>query len=479
MKRRTFLKISAGSIAGLSVVRFPSSSAADSDEPFKISLAEWSLNRTIRAGKMTNLDFPRVAKRDFGIDTIEFVDQFFADKSKDMDYLKELAKRAGDEGVKMGLIMLDTNGDLGAADPTARGRAVENTYPWIDAAKFLGCATVRVNARGGGTPDELSGRVAESCAKLADYAASRGINLVIENHGGPSSDPVWLTGLMKAVNKPNFGILPDFGNFSQEVNRYDAVEMFMPFAKGVSAKSQRFSPDGEVVDTDFRRMLRLVRDAGFRGYVGVESSPGRAEEEAQAIRWTRDSLRQIREEQKRIKPIFNGHDLGGWTRIEDGEWIIENGILIGRNGQHWSTDPEKTGSWLSTERQYGDFRLELQYSINKGGNSGVFFRSSHEKNPSFTGYEMQIHDSAGRPPSKTGVGSIYAVVAPSSNTARRADEWNTVTIVAKGPKIVIEMNGEKIIDTELTRSARGYIGLQNHDTKAVVRFKNIRLEELG
>jgi hypothetical protein len=254
--------------------------------------------------------------------------------------------------------------------------------------------------------------------------------------------------------------------------------MFMPYAKAVSAKSMRFTPEGLVEETDYFRMMRLVRDGGYAGYVGVESSPGKQEEEADAIRKTRDLLIRIRDEQKRCKPIFNGQNLEGWTEIEGGEWTVEKGVLVGRNGQNWSTNPEKTGSWLSTAKEYGDFRLELQYTLGEKSNSGVFFRSSHEKNPAFTGYEMQIHDSPGSPPSKKGPGSIYDTVAPVKNLVRPAGQWNTVTITARGPKIILETNGEKTLETEQTRSMKGYIGLQNHDARSVVKFRNIRLEEL-
>ena len=170
-----------------------------------------------------------------------------------------------------------------------------------------------------------------------------------------------------------------------------------------------------------------------------------------------------------------------WTvgrELKGGEWTVEDGVLVGRNGINWTTNPEKTGSWLSTEKQYADFRLELQFMINEGGNSGVFIRSAHEKNPAFTGYEMQIHDSHGRPPSKGGPGSLYDLVAPEKNVIRRAGEWNYATITARGTRIRVEMNGEKILETDQERSLKGYIGLQNHDDHSVVRFKNIRLEVL-
>jgi len=480
MERREFLALGLGAVGATSLrnLRALAASSAEVAEPFGISLAEWSLVKSLRGGKMTNLDFPRVAKQEFDIDCIEFVDQFFAGKAKDMAYLAELKKRAEGEGVKRGLIMLDTNGPLGSPRKDLREAAVDKTFAWIDAATFLGCHTVRVNVRGAEDPQELRRLTAESCLRLADYAAERSVNVVIENHGGPSSDPAWLSSVMKDVNKPNFGTLPDFGNFPSPVNRYDAVEMLMPYAKGVSAKATGFTTTGEVAGIDFRRMMRIVRDAGFKGYVGVESGAPDADGEADAIRKTRDLLRRMRQEMARCKPIFNGRDLTGWAVVEGGEWEVRNGILIGRNGRNWSTNPEKTGSWLRTEREYGDFRLELQYTISQKGNSGVFFRSAIERNPAFTGYEMQIHDSPGQPPSKQGPTAIYDTVAPSKNVVRPSGEWNTVTIVAKGPKIVIEANGEKVIDTELSRSMKGYIGLQNHDERAVVKFRNIRIEEL-
>ena len=487
MNRRQFVKISAAAAASLAAT--PSLFSAprktwEDDLTFKISLAEWSLHRALESNKITNLDFPRVARRDFGIEAIEFVDQFFADKAKDQAYLTELKKRADGEGVYCHLIMLDTNGPLGAAEKSARAAAVEKTKEWIDAAKFLSCKMVRVNAYGDeGTnpsPDELRARVAESCAAVADYAAQADLQVVIENHGGLSSDAKWLTSVMRAVNKPNFGTLPDFGNFDDNQNRYDAVEALMPYAKAVSAKSQKFTEYGMITDTDFFRMMRIVRDGGYNGWVGIESAPDRAEDEYEAIRRTKNVLNWVREEHAKMKALFNGKDLDGWTKIEDGDWSVENGVLIGRNGKNWTTNPEKTGSWLSTKKQYENFRLEFQFTVNEGGNSGVFFRSKHTKNPAFTGYEMQIHDSPGRPPSKGGPGSLYDVIAPEKNTIRPAGVWNSATITARGNKVRVEMNGEKIIDTELKlkRSGKGYIGLQNHDDKSEVRFKNIRIEEL-
>ncbi len=309
MKRRSFLALGAGAVYGLAGRPFARPVAAAAARavpfrmpfrmPFRISLAEWSLNKTLRSGKMTNLDFPVVAKREFGIDCVEYVDQFFRDKAGDKTYLRELKTRAEGEGVESGLVMIDTTGPLGHAFASRRDAAVEKTFAWIDAAKFLGCHTVRVNARGGGTPEELLFRITESCARLADHAATMDVNIVIENHGGPSSDPVWLTSVMKAVNKPNFGTLPDFGNFPGSVDRYDAVKMLMPYAKAVSAKASSFTPEGLCKETDYFRMMRIVLDHGYTGHVGVESGARAQEGEAEAVRLTRDLLVRIREDFRR------------------------------------------------------------------------------------------------------------------------------------------------------------------------------------
>ncbi|MGN6384890.1 MAG: sugar phosphate isomerase/epimerase family protein, partial [Verrucomicrobiota bacterium] len=270
MDRRSFIKASALTAGSIALMPFEIRAERTTELPFRISLAEWSLHRNLQSGKIDNLDFAKIARREFGIDAVEYVDQFFADKSKDAAYLKELKSRADREGVYSHLIMVDTNGPLGAADKSARDAAVEKTKPWIDAAKFLGCRLVRVNAFGDGNADELRARVAESCATLADFAKERELSLAIENHGKLSSDPEWLTSLIRAVNKENFGTLPDFGNFPEETNRYDAVEALMPLAKAVSAKSRRFNAYGLITDTDYFRMMRIVRDGGYTGYVGVE-----------------------------------------------------------------------------------------------------------------------------------------------------------------------------------------------------------------
>jgi hypothetical protein len=179
------------------------------------------------------------------------------------------------------------------------------------------------------------------------------------------------------------------------------------------------------------------------------------------------------------RPLFNGRNLEGWVRMHGGEWAVEHGELVARNGVEWSTNPEKSGSWLRSEREYADFVLELEYAVNAKGNSGVFIRSALEKNPAFTGHELQILDDADLPaPKKWSTGSLYDVVAANRVMSKPAGEWNSLRIEARGLRVRAWLNGVEIINHDGVRSLRGFIGLQNHDDKAVTRFRNIRLTEL-
>jgi sugar phosphate isomerase/epimerase len=259
---------------------------------FEISLAEWSLHRTIFSGKMTNLDFPRVAKQDFGIDAIEYVNQFFKDKANDKSYLKDLKDRCKSEGVKSVLIMCDGEGATGDPDQAARMKAVENHYKWVDAARFLGCHSIRVNAYSKGTPEEQARLCADGLAKLGEYATKQNINVIVENHGGLSSRGDWLTGVMQKVNMKSVGTLPDFGNF-YEYDRYKGVEEMMPFAKGVSAKTHDFGPYGDELFVDYTRLLDIVKAAGYRGRIGIEFEGDRVSE-ADGIRLTKALLERVR-----------------------------------------------------------------------------------------------------------------------------------------------------------------------------------------
>ena len=239
---------------------------------FKISLAEWSLHKALMAKEMTNLDFPVKAAKEFGILGVEYVSTFFKDTSS--EYLNELLTITKDNGVSNVLIMVDGQGSLGDADLAARIKAVENHYRWIEAAEFLGCHSIRVNAAGKGSETEVADAVVDSLAKLSTYAAIHSVNVIVENHGGISSNGKWLSGIMKRVNMKNCGTLPDFGNFrigpDEEYDRYLGMEELMPFAKGVSAKSHDFDADGNETKSDYYRIMNIVKDSGYKGWVGVE-----------------------------------------------------------------------------------------------------------------------------------------------------------------------------------------------------------------
>jgi sugar phosphate isomerase/epimerase len=251
---------------------------------FEISLAQWSLHKALFDKQLDNLDFPLVAKRDYGISVVEYVNQFFKDKAKDEKYLAELLKRCNDNGVKNHLIMCDGEGSLASLNDKERLQAVDNHYKWVDAAKFLGCKTIRVNTFGEGKPEDVQKAAIDGLGRLGEYGAKVGLNVIVENHGGVTSDGSWLAGVMKGVNKSNVGTLPDFGNFCikrdgkgmydgkciEEYDRYKGVQELMPFAKGVSAKTFDFDAQGNCVETDYYKMLKIIKDSGFTGYMGIE-----------------------------------------------------------------------------------------------------------------------------------------------------------------------------------------------------------------
>lgn len=245
---------------------------AEDDLFFKISLAEWSLNKSLFAGDLDNLDFPAYAKDKFGIHAVEYVNQFFP--SADKEYAKKLLKRTEDIGVKNVLIMIDGEGNLGEQDEAKRNVAVENHYKWVECAKILGCHSIRVNAGGNGSEAEVAFAAVKSLTKLSQFAADFGINVLVENHGGYSSRGSWLANVISNVGMVNCGTLPDFGNFTvgngESYDIYLGTKELMPFAKGVSAKSHNFDSAGNEADKDYAKLLKIVKDAGFRGYIGIE-----------------------------------------------------------------------------------------------------------------------------------------------------------------------------------------------------------------
>ncbi|WP_420149268.1 sugar phosphate isomerase/epimerase family protein [Spirosoma sp.] len=269
---------------------------------FDISLAEFSFAGDLMSGKMSNMEFPARTKKDFGINVLEYVSMFFNNKHTDQAYLKELRQRCDDLGMKNNLIMVD-GANIADLDATKRQQAVEAHHAWVDAAKYLGCSSIRVNLGDTskaltGAPDDPAEEAAKAAAdgyhKLLEYAAKSNMNVIVENHFGNSTDIDWLVGVLKQVNMPNAGLLPDFGNFCRqrskpetndikgimgtkcikEYDRYEGVKKMMPYAKGISAKTHKFDAKGNETETDFLKMFKIIKDAGFSGYVGIEYEGG-------------------------------------------------------------------------------------------------------------------------------------------------------------------------------------------------------------
>lgn len=281
--RRTFMKSAAVAAVGLSAGQALHAKGnktslnvppmgTQNDLFFSISLAQWSLNKSLFGGKLDNLDFPEYTKKNFDIHALEYVNQFF--KSAETSYVKELLKRTEDLGVKNVLIMIDREGNLGEVDEVKRSTAVENHFKWVEAAQLLGCHSIRVNAGGRGSEEEVANSATRSLRELSQFAADYGIKIIVENHGGYSSRASWLSAVIRNTGMVNCGTLPDFGNFrvskDENYDIYLGMKELMPLAKGVSAKSNDFDEEGNETTKDFYRILKIVKDAGFRGYIGIE-----------------------------------------------------------------------------------------------------------------------------------------------------------------------------------------------------------------
>jgi len=305
--RRSFLTRTAASAAvgaaaltpfGSSASAAPrSASSQDENDLFEISLAQWSLHRSLKSGDLDNLDFAKTAREECDIHAVEYVNSFFKDKATDFRYLAEMKQRADDLGVRSLLIMIDGEGSLAAPDDAARRKAIENHFRWLAAAAFLGCHSIRVNAGGSSDWDQGMALAADSLRRLAEIADPYDLNVIVENHGGLSSNGKWLAGVMQRADHPRVGTLPDFGNFNlgggKTYDRYQGVAELMPWAKAVSAKSHEFDAEGNALRTDYPRMLGIVKDAGYRGFIGVEFE-GQGVSELEGIRLTRDLLRRVR-----------------------------------------------------------------------------------------------------------------------------------------------------------------------------------------
>jgi L-ribulose-5-phosphate 3-epimerase len=298
--RRRFIVASGVSLAAGLVLGHPARASARPlirARKFEISLAQWSLHRALFAGQLKHLDFPQAAKKDYGIEAVEYVNSFF-EKKNDGAYNKELRKRCDDLGVRSLLIMCDGEGAIGDPDEKKRAQAVENHRKWVEAAKALGCHSIRVNAQSSGAFEEQQRLAADGLRKLCELADPMDVNVIVENHGGLSSSGAWLAGVMKLTSHKRVGTLPDFGNFrvsdKEEYDRYKGVGELMPFAKGVSAKSYDFNDKGDETKIDYPKMLKVVLDAGYTGHIGIEYEGGRLSE-PEGIRATKALLERIRD----------------------------------------------------------------------------------------------------------------------------------------------------------------------------------------
>lgn len=334
MNRKNFLKLSASGAAG--VVAMPlwmqactpesesSTMMGTGDLFFDVSLAQWSLHKGFfgpllelgwdeMANQMQNnpdalvdglnpMDFASIARNEFGIDAVEYVTIFYPNTTgADDAHIKELNQRSKDEGVRNVLLMVDREGALGDPDDAARIQAVENHYKWVDVASLMGCHSIRVNAESSGSWDEQKELAMDGLGRLSEYAAKQDINVIVENHGGLSSNGEWLSSVIAGVGLDNCGTLPDFGNFrvspygaEEEVlyDPYKGIEELMPYAKGVSAKSYDFDDQGNETALDYERILTIVKDAGYTGYIGIEYEGGRLSE-ADGVRATHELLKRV------------------------------------------------------------------------------------------------------------------------------------------------------------------------------------------
>ena len=299
--RRSFLRSALAAGAASTVMPAAFADHHGGKSPFKISLAEWSVHKMVFKGDLKNMDFPRFSKEKCGIDAVEYVNQLFKDGTVNDKYFRDLKKRCDDIGVKSLLIMCDGLGKLGDPDKAKRHRAVLNHALWINGAQALGCHSIRVNASSSGKREEQEKLAADGLASLSLLAKPYGMNVVVENHGGLSSDGSWLAAVMKRVNMPNCGTLPDFGNFNigggKTYDRYKGVAELMPFAKAVSAKSNDFDAEGNETKTDYYKMMDIVLKAGYHDYVGIEYE-GSKLGELEGILATKKLLEKVRDKVK-------------------------------------------------------------------------------------------------------------------------------------------------------------------------------------
>ncbi len=290
MKRRKFINRTIKGAVGLGLMPFLGFGKGGFEnvqnvnmKELKLSLAQWSLHRQFNEGNLDPIDFANIAIQTYGIEAVEYVNQFYIKSANNEKFWINMNRRAVNADVANLLIMVDNEGDLGVANKNERKKSVENHYKWVNAAKLMNCHSIRVNAFGDADKQVYKNSIMESMSQLADYAIKENINVIIENHGLFSSDGQLISEIVKQVNKPNFGTFPDFGNWclsakwgstqhecGKEYNRYLGVSEFLPYAKAVSAKSYNFDKKGEDTKIDYFILMKMVKESRYDGYIGIE-----------------------------------------------------------------------------------------------------------------------------------------------------------------------------------------------------------------
>ncbi len=279
---------------------------------FKLSLAQWSIHKMIKEDGVDPYSFAEKAKN-WGFTGLEYVSQLYNPELSEANYSEEamaafIAKsnaEAEKHGMENVLIMIDGQGNLAVNDEAERNETVEKHKKWVDAAAAMGCHAIRVNLNGSMVPEEWTASSIDGLTKLSTYAKTKNINVLVENHGGLSSNGALHAAVMKAVNLDNCGSLPDFGNFcitrnedrscKEAYDKYKGVEELMPYAKAVSAKSNDFDAAGEAIDIDYTKLLKIVKEAGYTGFIGVEYEGSILGEEA-GIKATKDLMLKVAKE---------------------------------------------------------------------------------------------------------------------------------------------------------------------------------------
>jgi sugar phosphate isomerase/epimerase len=257
---------------------------------FKISLNEFSLASSLITGRLRHLDFAAKARQEFGIEAVEYDTRFFPDKAADLPFIKEMLKRSTDLGVTNLRICIEQEGPLASPDQDIRTKAIENHRKWFDAASTLNCGSVSVTLDGEGSIEDTASAGISGLSQLLELAGKQNLEVLVENYQGHSGNAKWLSGIMKQINNPKTGLLVDFGNFCTERtqpesqsleawtktqclemhNRYEGVQELLPWAHGIHAKTKKFNGEGEDIETDYYRMLTMVKNSGYTDWISIE-----------------------------------------------------------------------------------------------------------------------------------------------------------------------------------------------------------------